>query len=154
MRDAGFRFACGSSIHRGFARESGRNSPPLRRGFLFVRAVLFANRRSGETRRRNRGRRLDRFGRQSAKADDGAYTMTEKRTNWSGDHGRIDLSREDERRNWTKRLGVTDDELKNAVREAGESSDKVRDYLQVKAFIKRLRDYVKRRKSRPGPEQG
>lgn len=80
--------------------------------------------------------------------------MTEKRTNWSGDHGRIDLSREDERRNWTKRLGVTDDELKNAVREAGESSDKVRDYLQVKAFIKRLRDYVKRRKSRPGPEQG
>lgn len=77
--------------------------------------------------------------------------MSDNRTNSSGDQGRIDLSQDDERRNWTEKLGVTEDELKGAVREVGDSSDKVKDYLQVKAFIKHLRDYVKRRKNRPGP---
>jgi len=64
------------------------------------------------------------------------------------DHPRIDIDQDSERRNWARRLGVTEDELKDAVRTTGDSAAKVRDYLQVKDFIGRLKDYVKRRKGR------
>ena len=60
---------------------------------------------------------------------------------------RINLDQDYERHNWAKRLGVTEDELKDAVRSAGDSPDKVRDYLNVKGFMRRLKDYAKRRKT-------
>ena len=63
---------------------------------------------------------------------------------------RIDLSRDYERRNWAESFGVTEDELKHAVHAAGDAADKVRDYLQMRYFIKRLEDYVKHRKP-PSP---
>jgi len=62
------------------------------------------------------------------------------------DKARIDLSQEYERRDWAKSFGVTEDELKDAVRKAGDSTARVRDYLQTKAFIKHLNDYIKGRK--------
>lgn len=63
---------------------------------------------------------------------------------------RIDLSQDYDRRDWATSLGVTEEELKHAVHAAGDSADKVRDYLQMKYFIKRLEDYVKHRKP-PSP---
>lgn len=65
-----------------------------------------------------------------------------------GKSARINVNQESERRDWAKNLGVSEDELKDAVHAAGNSPDKVRDYLQVKKFIGRLRDYVKRRRNR------
>ncbi len=62
------------------------------------------------------------------------------------DKARIDLSQDYERRDWAKSFGVTEDELRHAVHAAGDSADKVRDYLQMKYFIKRLEDYVKHRR--------
>jgi hypothetical protein len=64
-------------------------------------------------------------------------------------NGQIDINRGSERRNWAKRLSVTEDELTDAVRNTGASADKVRNYLQVKSFIRKLREYVKRRKGAP-----
>jgi len=45
------------------------------------------------------------------------------------DRDRIDMSDEDEVRNWTKSLGVSKDELQRAVQAAGDRADKVREYL-------------------------
>ena len=61
--------------------------------------------------------------------------------------GHIDLTQDRARRDWAQSLGVTEDELKEAVRATGDSADKVRDYLKVKAFMNRLRDYVRDRGS-------
>lgn len=61
---------------------------------------------------------------------------------------RINLDEDHERHEWAQRLGVTEDELKDAVRAAGESPNKVRDYLNVKGFMRRLKEYAKRRKAR------
>jgi hypothetical protein len=47
----------------------------------------------------------------------------------SPDRDRIDLSDEDEVRNWTQSLGVSKEELQGAVRAAGDRADKVREYL-------------------------
>jgi len=75
--------------------------------------------------------------------------MSDGRSNRDqGKSARINLSQDSERRDWARNLDVTEDELKDAVHAAGDSPDKVRDYLQVKKFIGRLRDYVKRRKNR------
>ena len=65
---------------------------------------------------------------------------------------RINLSEDYERRDWARSFGVTEDELTDAVHAAGDATDKVRDYLQTKAFIKHLNDYIKQRKapSHPG----
>lgn len=65
-----------------------------------------------------------------------------------GGPDRINLDQDYERRDWAKRLGVTEDELKDAVRAAGDSPNKVREYLNVKGFMQRLRDYANRRKTR------
>jgi Protein of unknown function (DUF3606) len=64
------------------------------------------------------------------------------------DRARIDINQDSERRDWAKRLGVTEDELKDAVRTTGDSEPKVRNYLQVKNFIGRLKDYVMRHRHR------
>ena len=75
--------------------------------------------------------------------------MSDDRTNRDvREHARIDINQDSERREWAKSLGVTEDELKDAVRTTGDSAAKVRDYLQVKNFISRLKDYVKRRRGR------
>jgi hypothetical protein len=47
----------------------------------------------------------------------------------SPDRDRIDLNDEDEVRNWTRSLGVSKEELRNAVQAAGDRADKVREYL-------------------------
>ena len=64
------------------------------------------------------------------------------------DRDRINLEQDYERHDWAKRLDVTEDELKDAVHAVGESANKVRDYLNVKGFMARLKDYVKRHKTR------
>jgi hypothetical protein len=46
------------------------------------------------------------------------------------DRDRIDIHDPDEVRNWTKSLGVTKEELEEAVRAAGTQADKVREHLR------------------------
>ncbi|MBE1526884.1 hypothetical protein GGC65_001340 [Sphingopyxis sp. OAS728] len=46
------------------------------------------------------------------------------------DRDRISLSEDYEVRDWTKALGVTEEELRAAVDAVGNSADKVRDYLK------------------------
>ena len=48
------------------------------------------------------------------------------------DRARINLSEEYEVRDWTKSLGVSEDELREAVDAVGNSADKVREYLQAR----------------------
>ena len=48
------------------------------------------------------------------------------------DRTRINLSEEYEVREWTKSLGVSEDELRAAVDAVGNSADKVREYLQAR----------------------
>jgi hypothetical protein len=45
------------------------------------------------------------------------------------DRSRIDINDPDEVRNWTKSLGVSREELEQAVAAAGTQADKVREYL-------------------------
>ena len=63
------------------------------------------------------------------------------------DAARINISQDFERRVWAKSFGVTEDQLKDAVHAAGDSANKVRDYLKVKDFMRRLKDYVDQRKA-------
>ena len=53
----------------------------------------------------------------------------DKSNRGSPDRDRIDMSDEDEVRNWTKSLGVSKDELQRAVQAAGDRADKVREWL-------------------------
>jgi hypothetical protein len=56
--------------------------------------------------------------------------MSDDRTNrGSPDRDRIDLNDPDEVRNWTKSLGVTEDQLREAVRTVGSQAAKVREHL-------------------------
>lgn len=48
----------------------------------------------------------------------------------AGDRARISLGEEYEVRDWTKTLGVSEDELRAAVDAVGNSADKVRAYLK------------------------
>jgi hypothetical protein len=45
------------------------------------------------------------------------------------DRDRIDINDPNEVRNWTKSLGVTPDQLKDAVKAAGTEVSKVKEYL-------------------------
>lgn len=54
----------------------------------------------------------------------------DKKSTGSPDRDRISLSEEYEVRDWTKSLGVSEDELREAVDAVGNSADKVRDYLK------------------------
>ena len=53
----------------------------------------------------------------------------DKSNRGSPDRDRIDMNDEDEVRNWTQSLGVSKDELQRAVQAAGNSADKVREWL-------------------------
>lgn len=50
----------------------------------------------------------------------------------SPDRNRISLSEDYEVRDWTKSLGVSEDELREAVDAVGNNADKVREYLKDK----------------------
>ena len=50
----------------------------------------------------------------------------------SPDRDRISLSEDYEVRDWTKSLGVSEDELREAVDAVGNSADKVSEYLKGK----------------------
>jgi len=47
------------------------------------------------------------------------------------DGDRIDINDPQEVRNWCKALGVTEEELKNAVEEVGTYAKKVKEYLGI-----------------------
>ena len=48
----------------------------------------------------------------------------------AADRARINLSQENERRDWSKRLGVTEEEVTDAVHAVGNSAEKVREYVK------------------------
>ncbi|KWT70849.1 MULTISPECIES: DUF3606 domain-containing protein [unclassified Variovorax] len=48
------------------------------------------------------------------------------------DRSRINLNEDYEVRDWSKSLGVTEDELRKAVAAVGNQADKVREYLKKK----------------------
>ena len=54
----------------------------------------------------------------------------DKANRGSPDRDRIDINDPDEVRNWTKSLGVTKDELQQAVQAVGDRADKVREHLR------------------------
>ena len=53
----------------------------------------------------------------------------DKANRGSPDRDRIDMSDPDEIRNWTKSLGVSKEELERAVQAAGNTAEKVREFL-------------------------
>ena len=56
--------------------------------------------------------------------------MGDDRTNsGSPDRDRIDVNDANEVRNWTKSLGVTPDQLRDAVKTVGTQASKVKEYL-------------------------
>jgi len=56
--------------------------------------------------------------------------MSDDRTNrGTRDRARINVDQDYERRDWAKSLGVTEDELREAVHNVGDRADKVRNYL-------------------------
>ena len=48
----------------------------------------------------------------------------------SPDNKRIDINDSNELRNWTKSLGVTEEQLRTAVGKVGTSAEKVREHLR------------------------
>ena len=54
----------------------------------------------------------------------------DKKTRNSPDNKRIDVNDSDEMRNWTKSLGVTEEQLREAVTRVGTSAEKVREHLR------------------------
>jgi hypothetical protein len=50
---------------------------------------------------------------------------------------RIDLGWEYERRDWAKSLGVSEQDLRNAVSAVGNDADKVREYLKHRKYPSR-----------------
>lgn len=59
--------------------------------------------------------------------------MADDKTKTGGqDRNRINLNEEYEVRNWTKSLGVTEEELRKAVAAVGDQADKVREHLGKK----------------------
>ena len=56
--------------------------------------------------------------------------MSDSKSNrGSPDRDRIDINDPDEVRNWTKSLGISKEELQQAVQAAGDRAEKVREYL-------------------------
>ena len=56
--------------------------------------------------------------------------IDDKNSIGSPDRDRISLSEDYEVRDWTKSLGVSEDELREAVDAVGNHADKVREYLK------------------------
>ena len=48
----------------------------------------------------------------------------------ASDRARINLSQDYERRDWARTLGVSEDQLAQAVHNVGDRADKVREYLK------------------------
>lgn len=58
-------------------------------------------------------------------------TMADDKTNAGGqDRKRINLNEDYEVRDWTKSLGVTEQQLREAVKAVGDSAAKVREHLK------------------------
>jgi hypothetical protein len=56
--------------------------------------------------------------------------MSDDKTNrGANDRARIDINDPDEVRNWTKSLGVSKEELQQAVAQVGVMADRVREHL-------------------------
>lgn len=55
-----------------------------------------------------------------------------KRKTGSPDSKRINVNEDYELRDWSKSLGVTPDELKEAVKKVGTSAEKVREHLSAR----------------------
>jgi hypothetical protein len=47
------------------------------------------------------------------------------------DRQRIDASQGHEMKHWTKKLGVSADRLKNAIKDVGDRADKITEHLRV-----------------------
>ena len=59
--------------------------------------------------------------------------MADDKTKVGGqDRSRINVNEDYEVRDWTKSLGVSEEELRKAVAEVGDQADKVREYLGKK----------------------
>ncbi len=59
--------------------------------------------------------------------------MADDKTKTGGqDRNRINLNEDYEVRDWTKSLGVTEEELRKAVAAVGDQADKVREHLGKK----------------------
>jgi hypothetical protein len=57
--------------------------------------------------------------------------MADDKTKTGGqDRKRINLNEDYEVRDWTKSLGVTEQQLRDAVKAVGDSADKVREHLK------------------------
>ncbi|MFZ3119474.1 MAG: DUF3606 domain-containing protein [Variovorax sp.] len=57
--------------------------------------------------------------------------MSDDKTKTGGqDRKRINLNEDYEVRDWTKSLGVTEQQLRDAVKAVGDSADKVREHLK------------------------
>lgn len=57
--------------------------------------------------------------------------MSDDRTNRGArDRARINVDQDYERRDWARSLGVTEEELREAVHNVGDRAEKVRNYLQ------------------------
>jgi hypothetical protein len=57
--------------------------------------------------------------------------MSDDKTNASGqDRKRINVNQDYELRDWSKKFGVTPDQLKEAVAAVGDQADKVESYLK------------------------
>jgi hypothetical protein len=60
-------------------------------------------------------------------------TMSDDTSKRGGsDRSRININQDYERRDWANSLGVTEEELKEAVHNVGDRADKVREYLRHK----------------------
>lgn len=58
-------------------------------------------------------------------------SMSDDKTKTGGqDRKRINLNEDYEVRGWTKSLGVTEQQLRDAVKAVGDSADKVREHLK------------------------
>jgi hypothetical protein len=67
--------------------------------------------------------------------------MSDDKSNRGGqDRKRIDVNQDYELRDWSKKFGVTPDELKKAVAEVGNSADKVEQNLRDRKGPKRAID--------------
>lgn len=67
--------------------------------------------------------------------------MSDDKTKTGGqDRKRINVNQDHELRDWSKKFGVTPDELKKAVADVGDNADKVQERLRERKPAKRAGD--------------
>ena len=59
------------------------------------------------------------------------------------DRDRINVNEDHELRNWAQKLGVSTQQVKEAVQAVGDRADKVRDHLGERKGPKRVSDIIK-----------